>query len=104
MNCPGCANRFKKRSRIAIAGAGTSGLAGALSLLRADSGVVVFEKSRSLGGRLALRRWEDHVGDHGASCFALPDGRGFNGNRQATGNLHQRLAVIQAPERDLASG
>jgi predicted NAD/FAD-dependent oxidoreductase len=41
-----------ERPRIAIIGAGISGLACGQALLRAGASVVVFEKSRSLGGRL----------------------------------------------------
>jgi renalase len=58
-------------SRVAIVGAGISGLACGQALGEAGAGVVVFEKSRSLGGRLATRRWEGHVVDHGAPWFSL---------------------------------
>ncbi len=55
--------------RIAIVGAGISGLACARRLVEADAEVVVFEKSRSLGGRCASRAWEGCVFDHGAQFF-----------------------------------
>lgn len=60
--------------RIAIIGAGISGLACGQALRSHGALVSVFEKSRSLGGRLATRRWEGHVVDHGAPWFSnLPD-------------------------------
>ena len=88
-----------ERPRIAIIGAGISGLACGQALLRAGAGVVVFEKSRSLGGRLATRRWEDHTVDHGAPWFTLPDGI-----LQVAGDLLQHMDVVTAPEWDAASG
>jgi predicted NAD/FAD-dependent oxidoreductase len=55
---------------IAIVGAGLAGLAAARELRRAGHDVVIFEKSRAIGGRLASRRAEidGHVivFDHGA--------------------------------------
>ena len=55
---------------IAVIGAGISGLACGRALSEAGAGVVVFEKSRSLGGRLATRRWEGKVVDHGPPWFS----------------------------------
>lgn len=54
--------------KIAIVGAGLAGLtiAGAL---RGRASVVVFEKSRGLGGRMATRRAEPYAFDHGAQYF-----------------------------------
>lgn len=89
--------------RIAIIGAGISGLACGQALLRAGARVVVFEKSRSLGGRLATRRWEDHVVDHGAPWFTLPAGLELDGMRQEAGNRPPPLAVVPAPEWDAAA-
>jgi predicted NAD/FAD-dependent oxidoreductase len=54
---------------IAIIGAGLSGLNCARHLALAGHSVTVFEKSRSLAGRCATRRWEGHVVDHGAQYF-----------------------------------
>lgn len=51
---------------IAVIGAGVSGLSCANRLAEAGAKVVVLEKSRSLGGRLATRCWRDHIVDHGA--------------------------------------
>jgi predicted NAD/FAD-dependent oxidoreductase len=51
---------------IAIIGAGICGLAAAEALTRAGRKVVVFDKSRGIGGRLATRRTEAGAFDHGA--------------------------------------
>lgn len=57
--------------RIAIIGAGLAGLSAARILAGAAHIVVVFEKSRGLGGRLATRRTEFGAIDHGAP--GIPD-------------------------------
>lgn len=57
--------------RVAVIGAGIAGLSCARALQEAGVSVVVFEKSRSLGGRCATRRWEGHVVDHGAQYFTV---------------------------------
>lgn len=56
--------------RIAIVGAGVSGLSCARALQAAGCEVVVLEKSRSLGGRVASRTWEHCRIDHGAPYFS----------------------------------
>ncbi len=57
--------------RIAIIGAGVSGLACANAATAGGARVVVFEKSRGLGGRVASRRVEGTVVDHGTPL--VPD-------------------------------
>jgi predicted NAD/FAD-dependent oxidoreductase len=52
--------------RIAIIGAGMCGLTCASALAAAGREVVVFDKSRGIGGRLATRRVGDLAFDHGA--------------------------------------
>jgi predicted NAD/FAD-dependent oxidoreductase len=52
--------------RIAIIGAGISGLAAARELKANGKDVVIYEKSRAVGGRIATRRHENLVFDHGA--------------------------------------
>lgn len=56
--------------RVAIIGAGISGLSCAQALHEAGASPIVFEKSRSLSGRLATRRWQGHIVDHGAPWFS----------------------------------
>ncbi len=52
--------------RIAVIGAGPAGLACAERLAHAGCDVVVLEKSRGLGGRVATRRRDGPAFDHGA--------------------------------------
>ncbi|MFH1803362.1 MAG: FAD-dependent oxidoreductase [Pseudomonadota bacterium] len=54
------------QQKIAIIGAGMTGLKAASGLHRAGFAVTVFEKSRGLGGRLATRRTEQGMFNHGA--------------------------------------
>ncbi len=51
---------------VAVIGAGVAGLACAASLHAAGRSVVVFDKGRGLGGRLATRRQDGVQWDHGA--------------------------------------
>ena len=59
--------------RIGVIGAGLSGLVCARALQKAGHQVTVLEKSRSLGGRCATRKFGDHVVDHGVQYFTLRD-------------------------------
>lgn len=59
--------------KIAIIGAGIAGLACARVLADSGVSVVVFEKSRGLGGRMATRRGDDWQCDHGAQYFTARD-------------------------------
>jgi renalase len=56
---------------IAIVGAGMAGLTCARMLQAAGRDVVVVDKSRGLGGRLATRRLGETHGDHGV-CYLNP--------------------------------
>lgn len=58
---------------IAVIGAGIAGLVCAQQLTQAGYSVVVVEKSRGLGGRVATRRLYDTRADHGA-CYLKPKG------------------------------
>lgn len=60
---------------VAIVGAGVSGLAAARRLAERGLAARVFEKSRGVGGRAAVRRQEDLQFDHGAQYFTVADPR-----------------------------
>lgn len=71
-------------NRIAVVGAGMAGLAAARTLVDAAQQVVVFEKSRGPGGRMATRHVPnvevtrgtvDLAFDHGAQYFTVRDPR-----------------------------
>jgi renalase len=51
---------------VAVIGAGVAGLICAQQLRHAGYSVVIIEKSRGAGGRLATRRLHDTRADHGA--------------------------------------
>ena len=55
--------------RIAVVGAGISGLTAARELSRSGREVVVFERGRGEGGRVSRRREESFAFDHGAQYF-----------------------------------
>lgn len=57
--------------RVAIVGAGIAGLMAGRSLVDAGHEVVLFDKGRSPGGRLATRRIGDARLDHGAQFFTV---------------------------------
>ncbi len=57
-----------KNKKIAVIGAGVSGLITAKELSRLNK-VVVFDKSRGIGGRMATRRTNEYQFDHGAQFF-----------------------------------
>jgi len=61
------------RGTVAIVGAGMAGLAAARRLTAAGQKVVLFEKSTGVGGRVATRRVEGCILDHGAQVIK-PDG------------------------------
>jgi renalase len=61
---------------IAVIGAGIAGLTCAQQLHQADRQVVVIDKSRGLGGRLATRRLGVTHADHGV-CYLRPKGEPF---------------------------
>jgi predicted NAD/FAD-dependent oxidoreductase len=57
--------------RVAIVGAGLSGLVAANELVEAGHEVVVFDKGRTVGGRMASKRFGDGRFDHGAQHFSV---------------------------------
>jgi predicted NAD/FAD-dependent oxidoreductase len=58
-------------SRVAVVGAGLAGLAAGEALRAAGHEVVLFDKGRSPGGRMATRRIGGAVVDHGAQFFTV---------------------------------
>ena len=57
--------------RIIIVGAGLSGLMAARECVARGHEVIVFDKGRGVGGRLATRRVKDATLDHGAQFFTV---------------------------------
>ena len=63
-------------TRVAVVGAGISGLICARTLAENGCDVNVYEKSRGVGGRMSTRRVDDTLSfDHGAQYFTARDGR-----------------------------
>jgi predicted NAD/FAD-dependent oxidoreductase len=58
---------------VAVIGAGITGLVCAQQLSQAGYSVLVLEKSRGLGGRVATRRLHNTCADHGV-CYLKPKG------------------------------
>ncbi len=59
--------------KITVVGAGLSGLIAARDIASRGHAVVVVDKGRGVGGRLATRRIGDAVFDHGAQFFTVRD-------------------------------
>lgn len=71
-------SRTVSETDVIVIGAGIAGLCAAGELVRAGRRVIVLEKSRGVGGRMATRRVGAAVCDHGAQFFTVR-GRGFEG-------------------------
>lgn len=74
---------------IAVIGAGISGLVCAQQLTQAGYSVIIIDKSRGVGGRVATRRLHDTKADHG-TCYLKPKGE-----------VLQRLIDLLAEKGDL---
>ncbi|MBW4473462.1 MAG: FAD-dependent oxidoreductase [Stenomitos rutilans HA7619-LM2] len=61
---------------VAIVGAGMAGLTCAKQLHQAGDRVVILEKSRGVGGRIATRRLHETLADHG-TCYLTLKGKAF---------------------------
>jgi hypothetical protein len=68
-------SNVERPPRVAVIGAGMAGLVCARTLADHRFPVVIFEKSRGLGGRLATRRTGTDAFDHGAPGFTAGDHR-----------------------------
>jgi predicted NAD/FAD-dependent oxidoreductase len=88
-----------EQKSVAVIGAGMAGIGAARSLADAGFRVVVFDKSRGLGGRCATKRWEGHSVDHGAQYFTMRDADFSQAVRSVCGG---DLLEIQAPIVDEA--
>lgn len=55
---------------VLVIGAGMAGLTAARALVDQGVDVVVLDKGRAVGGRMATRRWQGAVFDHGAQHFS----------------------------------
>jgi len=64
---------MKQDVKVAIIGAGISGLACARTLHSSGLKVTVFEKSRGVAGRMSTRRGDNWQCDHGAQYFTARD-------------------------------
>ncbi len=58
---------------VLIVGAGLAGLMAARTLVEAGKKVIVLDKGRSVGGRMATRRVGEGLADHGAQFFTVRD-------------------------------
>jgi predicted NAD/FAD-dependent oxidoreductase len=88
-----------EQKSVAVIGAGMAGIGAARSLADAGFRVVVFDKSRGLGGRCATKRWEGHSVDHGAQFFTMRD---VDFSQAVRGACGADLLEMQAPIVDEA--
>ncbi len=87
---------------VAVIGAGIAGLTCARKLQQAGYNVVVLEKSRGVGGRMATRRLYGTLADHG-TCYLDPKQelfRKFADHLLTTGVLHEWTDSIYVLESD----
>lgn len=96
-----------KRPRLAVIGAGLSGLTVARELLDVAE-VTVLEKSRGVGGRMSTRRAGAHRFDHGAQYFTAhgADFQRFLGPLIADGSVREwtpRLVTLGGAEKPVWS-
>jgi renalase len=86
--------------RIAIIGAGLTGIAAARHLRALGLAPTLYEKSRGYGGRCATKRWQDCRIDHGAQYFTLRD-PAFSEAVQA--HCGDQVLTLTAPILDASS-
>ena len=94
-----------EQKSVAVIGAGMAGIGAARLLADAGCRVVVFDKSRGLGGRCATKRWEGHSVDHGAQYFTMRDADFSQAVRGACGGdlLEMQAPIVDEAGRELPS-
>lgn len=94
-----------EQKSVAVIGAGMAGIGAAHLLVEEGCRVVVFDKSRGLGGRCATKRWEGHSVDHGAQYFTMRDADFSQAVRLACGGdlLEIQAAIVDEAGRELPS-
>lgn len=93
-NCPPRVELFQPDDalrRIAVVGAGLAGSVAAKTLADRGLHVTLFDKGRSVGGRMATRRGERGEFDHGAQYFTASD-ESFE--QQVARWLKQQIAAV----------
>lgn len=92
-----------KQKSVAVIGSGMAGIGAARLLVEGGMRVVVFDKSRGLGGRCATKRWEGHSVDHGAQYFTMRDVDFTNAVRSACGAdlLKIEVPIVDAIGQEL---
>jgi predicted NAD/FAD-dependent oxidoreductase len=93
------------QNSVAVIGAGMAGIGAARLLADAGLRVVVFDKSRGMGGRCATKRWEGHSVDHGAQYFTMRDAEFSKAVRLACGGdlLEIHAPIVDEAGRELPS-
>jgi len=89
----------QRRADILVVGAGMAGLVAASELQRAGHNVLVIDKGRGVGGRLASRRIGEATFDHGAQFITARDPR-FAGTMQEW----RREGVVEEWYRNTGEG
>lgn len=62
-----------RKQRVVVLGAGIAGLMAARQLVEGGLDVIVLDKGRGVGGRMATRRFDGGAFDHGAQFFTAED-------------------------------
>lgn len=78
-------------TEILILGAGMAGLSAATELQRAGRRVLVLDKGRSVGGRVATRRIDQAVFDHGAQFMTARSAR----FQSMLDDMHRQSVVVE---------
>jgi len=103
-----------KLKKIAVIGAGMAGVSCARTLVQAGHQVTLFEKSQSIGGRMATRDSAFGTFDHGAQYFTVRDARfklaldtvpglskAWSANAVQILDEHGQIAAASLPAKDV---